>query len=231
MARPRGILKFTGSIGDVTRYSDKRTGEVIRSKGGPSKEQISTLDSCAVVRQNYGNFGIASKTGKLLRENMKEVIQPCGDNRLCGRVLQKFTTIINTSEEKILLEKNFKLFGMVELNLKKKADNIFKYPIKRTLGNGFVVSFQLYKDIFKHATHCKIISVLAGINTGSGEAWNNVQNVIGKAELMKDIEINHTVDDAGVLFHGFCGIGYVEEYGEMRMVGGGGGINFVQEQA
>ena len=224
MARQRGIVKLSGKIGDQSFYKDKKHGDVARSPGGPSKEQIDNLESCQPIKKNSNRMAIASPAGKLLRTNMTHIIKLCSDTDLYLRIQAIFLKIMQTSDEMDLMKKDLRKVGLIELNVKHKAGNIFRFPIQRKKENDFFTRLRFHNSIFEKSTHCTIVSTLAGLDFNSREAWNNVQIINREVKDLDEVEFTHSLDGEGVLFHGFCGVGYREDE---RIEFGCGGIQFV----
>lgn len=93
MARQEGLLKIKGTIGGMTFY---RTvdGDLVREKGGVSKERIATDPAFARTRENGQEFGSAGKSGKVLRDGLRPMMLNAADNRVTSRVTQVLSRII-----------------------------------------------------------------------------------------------------------------------------------------
>lgn len=74
MAEQKGILKFTGSLGNLRFY--KMDGKYyIATKGGPTREQVLTDPTFQRTRENMSEFGRAGKNAKWLRQAFAPILQ------------------------------------------------------------------------------------------------------------------------------------------------------------
>lgn len=70
MARLKGILKITGTLDGISFYeSGGKT--IARRSGGPSAKQMKTSRRLKRCRDNFQEFGVGAKAGKLLRITFK----------------------------------------------------------------------------------------------------------------------------------------------------------------
>ncbi|MBK8624092.1 MAG: hypothetical protein IPN86_00510 [Saprospiraceae bacterium] len=91
MAKQDGLIKLTGSIGDVSFYKSNEE-YLARKKGGADKKTIETSPKFVLVRKNNTEFGMVSTLGRLIRQALRQsrdvIINPDVVNRL-NKVLYK----------------------------------------------------------------------------------------------------------------------------------------------
>ena len=76
MARVKGILQVTGSMKGVSMYTMRGSDEVImRTKGGPSKNTIKTLDSCKGLRDSGKEWGGCTKAASSMRRALEPLMR------------------------------------------------------------------------------------------------------------------------------------------------------------
>lgn len=74
MAKLQPGLQFTGSIGNISAYKLKDTGKIIiRTKGGPTKEQVKKGKNFERTRENNMEMGGRSRAAKWIRHAMGSV--------------------------------------------------------------------------------------------------------------------------------------------------------------
>jgi hypothetical protein len=84
MAQQRGIVKFKGSLDDLT-FLKTRDGYEARLKSSLDKERVMTDPKFARTRENGREFGRAAKSGKLLRMAFADVTTGA-DGRMISRL-------------------------------------------------------------------------------------------------------------------------------------------------
>ncbi|MES1218144.1 MAG: hypothetical protein ABUT20_21745 [Bacteroidota bacterium] len=158
MAKLKGSVLFTGTLGDLTAYKRNDSDVVyIRRKGGPTKKQIKTKDSFANTRRNNVEFGGRAKASWWMRRMLGPltVLQDYNFtpalNQL-ARIVQVRDTVSGWGKRGILFSKYPKLFEGFNLNKRSPLDSILRSPI------GFTVSKQTL------AATVKIPELMPGIN-------------------------------------------------------------------
>ena len=227
MARPKGIIKLKGGLGDMSFYEDRRYGPITRRKGGPSKKQIKTSKNCKVVRQNNEEFGRASSAGKLLRQSFYGLINRCSDHKVTPTVQQKLMAVLKADQrhragKKILLKEHFGLFGPVELN-KACAASTYLTRISRVKeGNVMEVSIEIDCETArrKSASHYRVISSVAVVDfAGDKEVHELQEGDLYKLNREKvEVNFSHVLKGKGIAFHGVCILFYQLVNGEFKLL-------------
>ena len=98
MARLKGALNFTGSIGNLSAYNSKGIEDtLIRLKGGASREKIKKAREFTNTRKNNTEFGGAATAGKKIKEAIISVNHLDHSrfqnrlNRICRYILNQDT--------------------------------------------------------------------------------------------------------------------------------------------
>lgn len=182
MARQKGLLNIEGTVGGMTFYRTK-DGNLVREKGGVSKERIANDPAFARTRENGSEFGAAGTSGKLLRDSIRPLMAGASDNRVTSRVTQLMTQIQKYDTTSVRGKRNV---GTASANASAKAllknfnfnkDAIlgavlFK-PIEVDTDTGAITIGDLEpkNDINfpSGATHAKISGGIANINFSTGE--------------------------------------------------------------
>ncbi|MEN0047819.1 MAG: hypothetical protein AAF806_12225, partial [Bacteroidota bacterium] len=87
MARQRGVIKYTGTIGDIRHFKIKgEKGYFAGLIGGPTKEQVLTDPAFQRTRENMSEFGACAFAGKLLRIAFSTLLKSMADTRVTGRL-------------------------------------------------------------------------------------------------------------------------------------------------
>ena len=69
MARLKGTLNFTGSIGNLSAYNNRTVDDIlVRTKGGPTKQQIEKSPRFKNTRRNNAEFSGASTTAAAVKD-------------------------------------------------------------------------------------------------------------------------------------------------------------------
>src|SRR5688572_28837390 len=87
MATQHGVIKFMGTIGDLTFYKGDDGTYGVKAKSGVSAERIATDPKFLRTRENNREFGSAGTSGKLLRAAFQSLIGG-SDKRMIGRLTQ-----------------------------------------------------------------------------------------------------------------------------------------------
>lgn len=74
MARQKGIIKLSGTIGDINFYVAKGKGYARKAGGGFNSKSIKTKDSMQRVRENGSEFGHCSMVKRKLLEAFKPYV-------------------------------------------------------------------------------------------------------------------------------------------------------------
>lgn len=85
MAKQLGIIKLTGSIGDVT-FSKTQDGFVARAKPGVTRERVLNSPAYERTRENMSEFDLVSTRAALLREAVRSLSVRAHDRRMHRRL-------------------------------------------------------------------------------------------------------------------------------------------------
>jgi len=105
MAKLKGILKIEGTLDNLTFYKTK-DGNLVKTKGGVSKERILRDPAFVRTRENGSEFGRSATSGKLLRKSVRSLMIRAKDSRVASRVTQAMTQIKNFATTSIRGERN-----------------------------------------------------------------------------------------------------------------------------
>lgn len=212
MARQKGPFRFEGSLGELSFYRDKRHGYIVRRKGGPSRRQIKTRKSCARVRENNQEFGLASGAGALLRQAFAPLIQPCREYSMSRRLQAELLAAIKADTkhergDRRLLPENLQALRHFELSALCPASRYFQLPLPRKgRDEGFLVEASLLplEGLVAGATHFEVGSVVVRVDFGRRK-WSQQVQYSGKLEVGRaalTLGFEHSLPGEGILFHG-----------------------------
>lgn len=176
MAKQKGILKLSGTIGDLSFYKTQ-DGFLAREKGGVDKERIKNDPNFQRTRENGQEFGRAGTSGRVLRTAFRMLIQNAKDRLLTSRLTKEMVHVLQTDtlhprgQRTVLDGDQSKLIGF-DFNQKSKLASTFYAPyvtaIDRTSGT-MKVSFPeiIPEEVVTSpsgVTHFSIVSGAAIIN-------------------------------------------------------------------
>jgi hypothetical protein len=93
MARQKGIIKLKGTIGDVSFYKTK-DGYLAREKGGVDGDRIKNDPAFQRTRENGSEFGRAGRSGKILRNAFRLMLQNASDSKVTSRLTKQMLKVI-----------------------------------------------------------------------------------------------------------------------------------------
>ncbi len=94
MARQKGLLKYKGTLDDLTFYQSQ-DGNMVRQKGSLDAARIKKDPAFIRTRENMAEFSSFTKSGKLLREAIRPLLLSASDNRVISRLNSVLTAIKN----------------------------------------------------------------------------------------------------------------------------------------
>ena len=176
MARQKGIIKFKGTIGDITFYKTQ-DGYLVREKGGIDSKRIATDPAFQRTRENCSEFGRAGKAGKVLRTALRASLLNSADSRMVGRLSQAMIKVIQadtTSErgQRNVIDGEAELLTGFEFNIGGKLGTSLFAPFVRMIDRSSGdISVSLESFVPTNmivaptgTTHYKIISAGAAID-------------------------------------------------------------------
>ncbi len=138
MARLKGDLNFTGSLGNISAYTMHGSNKVIlRSKGGASRDKIKKSPVFEYTRKLNAEFGGSSSCGKAIRNAMSPLLR-LADYNFSGFLVALIKKIQCADKENpvgirnIYLSKNRELLDGFSLNLENDFDSVVKPPLQYT---------------------------------------------------------------------------------------------------
>ncbi|WP_281980331.1 hypothetical protein [Tenacibaculum mesophilum] len=124
MARQIGIIKLKGTIGDISFYKSS-DGHLARAKGGVDANRIANDPAFQRTRENGSEFGRAGKSGKLLRNAIRILLQNAKDKRVTSRLTKDLVAVVkaDTTNERglrTIQDGDLSLLESFEFNLNGK---------------------------------------------------------------------------------------------------------------
>lgn len=198
MARQKGVIKFKGSLGDVTYYKSK-DGYLLRERGGVDAQRIANDPNFQRTRENAAEFGRASKSGQLLRNAFRSYYKSYADSRMVTRLASLLLKVIKTDNinprgERNVVDGNLSLLTGFEFNIRGKLSTTFYAPytalINRETGKMSLNISPFVPETYISApggtTHFSIVSVAAEVDFNNEKfevdstkttilPWNNVE--------------------------------------------------------
>jgi hypothetical protein len=92
MAKQKGIIKLQGTIGDISFYKTA-DGHLAREKGGIDGDRIKNDPRFARTRENGKEFGMAARSGKILRDAFRPMMMKASDRRVVSRLTKLMSDI------------------------------------------------------------------------------------------------------------------------------------------
>ena len=137
MARKKSIIKLDGTIGDITFYKSK-DGYLAREKGGVPADRIKNDPAFQRTRENRSEFGRAGKSGKVLRNSIRALLQNSSDSRMVSRLTQQMVKVIQMDEtnprgQRNVIDGEAELIQGFDFNINGKLGNTLYVPITSTL--------------------------------------------------------------------------------------------------
>jgi len=135
MARLKGNIPFTGSLGNLSAYTRKGSNAIIlRTKGGASKEKIKKAPEFANTRKVNTEFGGASAAArhiKLAMTGLTHLDHTLFQSRLtsiCSAILKMDTENAN-GQRLVLISRYGRLLEGFNLEMGTIFDSIVKHPL------------------------------------------------------------------------------------------------------
>jgi hypothetical protein len=135
MARQKGLVKYSGTMGGVRHFKIKGLqGDFAGMAGGPTDSQIKNDAAFVRTRENMSEFGGSASCAKTIRVGLAQIIKQYSDSRLTGR-LTKIMKEINVQdtgnprgERSVLVSTNRPMLANVEFNVNTSLAGIFNAP-------------------------------------------------------------------------------------------------------
>lgn len=85
MGEQNSLVKVRGTLGGLTYYKTK-DGDLVRQKGGVSKDRIANDPAFLRTRENGMEFGTAGKMSKTIRDCLRPILRNAADSRVTSRL-------------------------------------------------------------------------------------------------------------------------------------------------
>lgn len=132
MARQKGIIKFEGTLDEITFYKTQ-DGYLAKTKSGVSAERIATDPAFARTRENGFEFAMSAAAGKFLRDTIRSMMLEAADSRVTSRLTQVMTIIKSYDSTSPRGERNVGV-GIAQPGAKEEL-NGFDFNISALLGS------------------------------------------------------------------------------------------------
>lgn len=139
MAISKSIMQLEGSLADVSMYKLHGSEKVIvRSKGGPTKEQIKTKPKFEKLRQNNSEWAGCTKMARSIRHSFK-VMNRLEDYPVTGALnaickeLQKLDTGGVQGKRAIRLSQHKELLSGFSFSRSQVLESVLRVPVETTL--------------------------------------------------------------------------------------------------
>lgn len=227
MARQKGLIKLTGTIGGITFYKSKHDGYLAREKGGIEADRIANDPNFARTRENNSEFANLIQAGKILRDTFRVLAKDASDTRVSARMTKTFSRIKNMDtinvrgersvSEGIKTEDGKELLKGFDFNKKSLLNQVLFIPFESTEnGTVRVDQFTPAGDmrIPEGCTHVIMQAGIASIDfkEGISDLVVSEKQRIGIAEEIEDFELTvaQRPDELGTDLY-FISIQFIQE--------------------
>ena len=139
MARQKGLVKYSGTMGGVRHFKIKGlVGDFAGLAGGPTDSQIKNDAAFIRTRENMSEFGGSASCAKSIRVGLAQVIRQYSDPRLTGR-LTKLMKEINKEDtgnprgqRSVLVSANQAMLAGLNFDVRTNLAGIFNAPYTLT---------------------------------------------------------------------------------------------------
>ncbi|HNL85472.1 MAG TPA: hypothetical protein PKO18_09550, partial [Chitinophagales bacterium] len=132
MARQKGHIKYTGTLGDVRHFKIKgQNGFFAGLVGGPTDAQVKTAPEFKRTRENMNEFGGCAKAGKSVRIALSEVLNGMTDPQSAGRL----TSIM----KKINLEDGTEARGVRKVEISTQRTYLYNFAFDKNTSFSSIV--------------------------------------------------------------------------------------------
>ncbi len=221
MAKQQSPFTLHGSVGQLSFYDNKLYGPVVRSKGGPSKDQIKKGKQFEPVRKNNTEFGRSSSYAGSIRHSFNALERHCKDGSMHTRLMTRIRELLVMDPEQEWGKRDLRLsaleyFRHFELDASSVSSRYFELPVSLEPAHG---ELDVYAGIKmtktpRDADGWKLISVAASID-------------LAKKKILPDIQES----DIYEIEKGQIGIGFHHKYKEDLLLFHGMGIVFYRYDA
>ena len=141
MARQTGIVKLQGTIDGIT-FLRTIDGDIARKAKAPvPKEVLKTSPNYQPTRDCNTEFGTASRSGKLVREAINELLILAKDGRVSSRLNSRMLKVIqsdpvNPRGERMVLKGDIGLLKNFECNANASLSEICKFSFDTEIKDG-----------------------------------------------------------------------------------------------
>jgi hypothetical protein len=137
MARQKGIIKLKGTIGDVSFYKSK-DGYLAREKGGVDGDRIKNDPAFQRTRENGSEFGRAGRSGRMLRNAFRLLLQNASDSKVASRLTKEMLKVIqadqvNARGERTVADGQLILLNGFDFNINGKLNSTMYAPFTSTI--------------------------------------------------------------------------------------------------
>lgn len=180
MAQQKGLIKFKGTIGDITFYKSK-DGFMAREKGGITGDRIANDPNFQRTRENGAEFGRAGNAGKVLRTSLKALLQNTADSKMVSRLTKQMMKVIHADlnsprGERNVIDGEITLLEGFDFNVNSNLSTTFFAPFTGSIDRATgTLTANIPSYIPMHmiaapqgATHYKIISAGVEIDFTNG---------------------------------------------------------------
>ena len=146
MGKQDGIFRFQGSVGGVSFYHDKQHGFLVRGKGGADSKRIKKDASFERFRENSGEFGMASRAGKLIRQALRSGFSFYSDKTITQRLtscllrIKDLDTLSVRGQRKVSAglaeEEGRKLLSSLDFTSGIRLHQVLSAPIQSDMNSG-----------------------------------------------------------------------------------------------
>ncbi len=105
MAKQKGIIKLEGTIGDITFHKSK-DGYIAKEKSGVPATRIANDPAFQRTRENGAEFGRAGKSGKILRNALRGLLQKASDSRMVSRLTREMIRVLQADATSVRGQRN-----------------------------------------------------------------------------------------------------------------------------
>ncbi len=214
MARQKGLVKYSGTMGGVRHFKIKGlVGDFAGLAGGPSDSQIKNDKAFIRTRENMSEFGGSASAAKSIRVGLAQVIKQYSDPRLTGR-LTKIMKEINKEDtgnprgqRNIKVSANRSFLEGLNFDVNTNLSGIFNAPYTLTntvLRDGATFDIPIFEPMNlinapAGATHFRLMNAIAVVsdyqfntNTGQYEPTDPTLNELSDVQFSAYTDLSTT---------------------------------------